>query len=548
MTRVAHSLVLVIVILTTTALASANGVFVLGPVGEETSLAEQRVAVSDTGDVRTFWWSMRAPEDANRLAVVLVVPDPAQVDLGAGLLDALDLATAPRILEPAACVGESDRHLENTARPWGKMRRDPASMVSLADTGELETWAQSLGFELAAADAQSLDVLVGAGALLALQFENLSRRATAEVRWSVAFEAPTDPFDLVIPDVPVTLFSVASQRSRIANGAEVRADALGTLWPKGGLVSDYLERREGLSSDLTGQWIVEAAAPPLRRAMPSVGFIPSLEDAYDDAGDDLNIAFGGRPLAETWVTRLVGALERRGVALEPGDEESFPPIVRAADEVGCGAPAAPPVAPAPRPPIVESRPDESVVESGGEGCYECSQIAVDILVDGSCSGDSSGGDGCTGDTSASGDDACSGDSSGSSDACSGDSAGSSSGDACSGDSSGSSDACSGDSAGSSSEACSGDTSSSSSCSGSSSSSCAVGRLRGVRKVSTVTYLLAGLAFGLRRSRRRERVSPADVAKTTGTAPKTGFWSLAWLRARTRGFRLRGGAPESSGRA
>lgn len=530
MVRFAISVLCLVAIGLWTTAAKATNLAVLFE--DSTRAVEQRVAVSHDAAVRTLWWSMRVNEATDRAAVVVMLPAGSTLELTSGWFDALDAATAPRIIEPAPCEEDAERAIETTVRPWASIAVDPTSMVSFASVGELEAWAADAGF--VAPPAEFSEAGVGEGSAVALLFEGLSAGATATIRWSHNVDESRAPLDSVLRQVPATLWSLDLTRTHVVGASEVRADALGVTWPTDAMASDYDERRDDVLVEVADQWIVEAAGPPLRRAMPDVGFIPSLYDAYDNVGDDLTIALGDRIVSEVWVTRLVGRVEDGAVALETGTPEPVSPVLRALSSVSCG-PAPPVPAPKPTPPPRvpdDPPPVDVVVDSGGSGCDQCTP-AVDVVVEASCSGDSFSGDACSGDSSGS-EDACSGDTSGSEDDCSGDSSGS--GDDCSGDSSGSDDACSGDSSGSE-DACSGDSSGDTgdSCSGDSSSSCAIGRLRGVRKVSTVTYLLAAIAFAFRRSGRRPRVSRAAVATTKGTVPKMGFWLRVWRRAQTTGY-------------
>lgn len=472
--------------------------------GEPTSgdlAVEQRVAVSLMGPSPAAWLALRFDSEA-RVAVVIALDaaelaevDGLPVTLSThGFLDALDAATAPRVLPfPGdACRVGADDAAHDTSEPWGEARRLPSEIARLENRSAFYRWLADSDFVIDSAQRAQLDGSVD-GPLAALTFEADPRTATA----AIGFPAPTTP-SLAVPvvtdrtEVPTTLFVVAPGRAQVGGAPEVRADALGTLWLFGNGRSDYAERRDDVRFDVTEQWIVEAALPVIRSTeISGEAVLPSLEESAENAPfeSELDSALAEASARDAWTTRLSGLVEPEAgsVPLNVSNGPELTPVFGAS---GASCPPPPPVAPAPGPAPRPSRP----IEEEAPGCYECSHHHdVTLVVDAACSGDSSSSRSSSSD--------CSGDTSPSSgDSCSGDTSSSSSGDGCSGDTSDSSSSadCSGDTS-SSGSGCSGDTSTGGSgCSGDSSSSCSIPRIVGIRRVSTATYYLAALAFLLRR--------------------------------------------------
>jgi hypothetical protein len=257
---------------------------------------DARMAFSAGSARSTLWVQVRLDGVADELLWVLPVPPGGAVDLSsAGLLDAMEQATAPRIKPPGgaapknvACAPPSGSEVVT-----GGEFETPTGLTDhsfVADVPGLHALVKGWGFDDKALDDDALGQAVQGGAgLLALRLDgagaDLGVVATPSVRIHAAGLGSL-PLKLTKTDgdpVPYTLWLVGPGRGRLdgAGEAVLEPSALRWLSPQG---TNYEALRKALVSKNGGASLLleMTAAGALASGTPNPGetAVPSVVDAY----------------------------------------------------------------------------------------------------------------------------------------------------------------------------------------------------------------------------------------------------------------------------
>ncbi|APR74908.1 Hypothetical protein A7982_00254 [Minicystis rosea] len=250
-------------IMATTQHAGAAGAWISNTQHEP---VEQRIAIAAGPARTTLWTSLRYQHGGGTLAVVVPVPSGASIDLSSDAwLEALDVATAPRIFPPAnvasSCPGytgipssfQVEGHLGHTAS------QPLANVAVLDDAAAVSAWAAQAGLLVKPALQAKLASLAGLRFLAARFTTPPGAGVTPTLRVVMPAAPPVLPLALThagAADLPVTAWIIGAGRADLPNAAEVTVDAL--TWNAATHVSDYVAKRDGaLASDAT-RFLVES--------------------------------------------------------------------------------------------------------------------------------------------------------------------------------------------------------------------------------------------------------------------------------------------------
>jgi hypothetical protein len=537
----------------------------LVPAGERVGVVDVRSAVAMSPSRTTRWIAIEIDKVPGSMAWVLPVRAGAVItEVGDAWLDALDVATAPRIVAPR-CGDAGPSPLRVVTESRGTLAPSTPSLhrAVLADLPALRAFAASFAFAIDAEIALRVDELVQRGfSLLVLVYGGPSdSRTIRTVR--ISDDAPpavslflTGPSDTA---VPVTAYVFADSRVRLGAGSELEIDGARLAVTQGGASNYAAALRVALLAANGERWAVEAAAhelvfdgiagPPGASASPALAPTYARWAARADRTDvsDLDEALRGLDPASLWITRASGivpahafgddlALTRRDNAFQsPFLAASSDPSQCPTPEGGVGGPGGRPTNPGtppgtdpplpprePDPPPTAPRYRGSTTSVGVSCACAPSGPAAPPPGDESCDGSDPNAppaDDCDGsaDDSYTDDDSCDG------------SADSSGGESCDGSTPSSSGSTSSSGSGCSGEPEGDDGCGSGSSSSSSSDECSTARGTGGRRskgakprVSVIVLGLAATALALRRAsasaprfdRREHRIGPVaagDVA-------------------------------------
>lgn len=503
------------------------------------------VAVAVTPGNVTTWVRMRFVGAADSVAWLVPVPPDAAVDLASPMwLDALEDATAPRILTPdatpagatcapmAAITSKGDASAPPTVAAMA-IADDPAALALI-----LATWGFSPG-----ALAEPAAAAVAEGQRLLVLRLDLSQGTTPTLR----IHAPGSSTPMLLAHTPLsepyTVWMLTDGRASLAGTTELAVPPASLTWVSAS-ATNYEPTRTALLAD-SARSVLEATGPAAAKTISVLagsGAVPGLVEAYAarvapttpeaidavratldalptlppacslgtlvkgppcaakptalDSGPlagatDLRFAFAGTTAAR-WLTRIVTVTPPGASCHAIGCTTHTAPAVSPLVHAGswgalCTAPPTPPPpgAVVPTPPPTTDPPSDPTED--GQGTVPPGDtpppgaVAVDVASDMACA--------CSGNGEEHQGSGCSGDSSGGSESSSG----------CSSSSGGSSESSSG---------CSSGSGESSGCSSgsSSSSSCGVARRPGrpAWRVSWLMFVLAAIALPLRRMTRRPR--------------------------------------------
>jgi hypothetical protein len=240
---------------------------VLTPSGSPLRLEAVRAAESRASGWATVWLSFRVAGDKGKFAVVLPVPPGSRIDPSLdAFFDALDHATAPRILPPdaaPACGETEDKSFEDTsaARVPSLAATGVAVLGSVAETQE---HAADLGLAFDDADKKALDEIGVGTRFVVLSYQSPSTSAVTE---SVRITLPSANAPLAlglarsldfVPDV--TIFTIGEGRAAIADVEELEPASIGATWTLLTGKSDYLAERRLLLLEKQGSaWVAETS-------------------------------------------------------------------------------------------------------------------------------------------------------------------------------------------------------------------------------------------------------------------------------------------------
>jgi hypothetical protein len=216
--------------------------------GDTAAAVEIRVAMAASDAHTTRWFSLRVHATSRRVAwVVPLLPGTAVDPANDAWLNALEQATAPRIIAPAdntpALCGPTT--FENTAS--APLASTPPSQVALLSSlTALDGFVRDHAFELTSAQRLELASAVGA------EYLALVYTAPAGEFWTETLRVQNDPgtgagaLAGLLGEEPalVTWFSVGRQRAHFASRSEISAPQISALWLFHAGKSDYLSRRD----------------------------------------------------------------------------------------------------------------------------------------------------------------------------------------------------------------------------------------------------------------------------------------------------------------
>lgn len=235
-------------------LFTARPSFALGSLlpaeGDTAATLQIRVAMAPSQAHTARWFSVRVRSSSGRVAwVVPLLPGTAMDPVNDAWFDALEQATAPRIVAPAesgqAICGSA--LAENTAGL--PLRSVPPSEVAvLTSIAALRRFVSDQGFQLPSAQLEQLTASEN------VEYLALIYTSPAAEFWTETLRVVSAPgsaaraltgllHDAEEPAV-VTLFSFGAGRARFAAASELTAPQLSATWLRATSSSDYLFRRD----------------------------------------------------------------------------------------------------------------------------------------------------------------------------------------------------------------------------------------------------------------------------------------------------------------
>jgi hypothetical protein len=288
------------------------------------------VAVSTTPERTTTWLKARFSSTGGTVVWFVPVRGAAAVDVASeAWLEALDLATAPRVGPPRALAAPGCKvatAIETVAPEASHPRRPPLEARVLVTGADLDayatTWqlAKDPGFTKLATG-----VLDGKGALMALPLATTAGDLeTATLRIVGASGDPGLPLALTSTGPVVTAFALAASRAVLGAGLPLQLDPARLVWRRDG--SNYAELRASLLG-FPGFLTESAGHAPLFDgvALPGADVTPSAIETYFDRastyGDATPQTASCRANARSWGARFetVGMACPRGSLVRVGD-------------------------------------------------------------------------------------------------------------------------------------------------------------------------------------------------------------------------------------
>ncbi|HEY6560214.1 MAG TPA: hypothetical protein VI072_23175 [Polyangiaceae bacterium] len=249
-------------------LVMARPCFALGSLlpaeGDAAAATEVRVAIAPSAAHTARWFSVRVRSSSGRVAWVMpLFPGTAIDPVNDAWFDALDQATAPRVVAPADVVPAvcGPTVFENTAGlPLHGV--PPSQVAVLTSLAALRSFVSDQGFELPSAQLTSLAAATNA------EYLALIYTSPAVEFWTETLRVLSAPgsagggltgllHDAEEPAV-VTLFSFGTGRARFDAASEVAAPQLSATWLRATSNSDYLFRRAAHLND-EGAFVLESS-------------------------------------------------------------------------------------------------------------------------------------------------------------------------------------------------------------------------------------------------------------------------------------------------
>ena len=299
---------------------------VLTAPADTVEIAGVRYAMAMSAAQTTRWASLRVGRFPGAMAWILPVRPGARIEeVGDAWLEALELATAPRIVAPGCGDGGTagSQVIVEQEPPLGTGVRALRSVL-LDDVLALRAFAQGWGFDLSLEmDARCEEIVSRGFVLLALVYSGPSGgNATRTVR--ITDDAfPWVPLLLTAAGddpLPITTYVLADARTRLGPGAELEVDGSRIAIARDGTTNYAAELRTLLLGARGTSWAAEAASHDLLlEGAPSpagVDRAPALAPTYfrlaagDDHTDasDLGIALTGIDVSAAWLTRMSGLI------------------------------------------------------------------------------------------------------------------------------------------------------------------------------------------------------------------------------------------------
>ncbi len=324
--------------------ARATGALV-GDAAGPPVVVEARVALAPAAGSR--WVSLRVHGASAPFAwIVPVGPGTTVEGASSALFDALEQATATRVLAPASPPPCSVAVTRPADEGHVVAALVATEVTRLADAAALASFVAARGLALTPALA------LAAQSLPAAQFVAISLPATSGDAATPTLRLDDDgaarvPLGLARGAAPraVTTFAFAERRA-VPGGAPLVEDLSALVLRADGTSSYASARGAALVAPGGDAWLVEASGPQLFAEATAAGAtrVPSLDDAWAAAraagDDDLERALAGLAPGSAVLTRAAGLVRAPGddPSLVFDDGPAASPVVRAARwEVTCPA-------------------------------------------------------------------------------------------------------------------------------------------------------------------------------------------------------------------
>lgn len=292
----------------------------LVPVGDSAKLERVEIALAPGPQRTSGWLRATVSGGAGKFAWVVAVAPGARLDPASeAWLDALDGATAPRVVPPVgapACGATTATSVESLVDGAQPPVTAPTSVSVLANPTEVASEAALRGFQFSSDDAQRVQEAYTSGA----RFVFLTHDKTApSVRTeTLRFTWPTGkasfPVGLLAGDTPVAvrLYGLTSGRTRVA-AEELESDQLGITWNLLNGGSDYLERRRDVLLGKNGDaWLVEASSTVALTqwaVVKSASIPPAVFSYFERAAQQGKTSAGATECVQAiWDAKAEGAL------------------------------------------------------------------------------------------------------------------------------------------------------------------------------------------------------------------------------------------------
>jgi hypothetical protein len=285
--------------------------------GGAASVIELRLARAASNDWARLWAQYRL-NGTGRAAIVTPVAPGTFVDpTGDAWFEALETATAPRVVPPigaATCGATTSTSVDVTGDVSHTTTLAPTQVAVLTGLPELLGFAADQELVVSSTDQAALEAQPGPFVALVYQLAGKSA-LTQPVRFSTRGAAAPLALPLVASDSrpDVTLFTIGQGRARISGATEHTPDALGFAWQMLLGKSDYVEQRRGLLAEGDGKsWLVETAGgSPLYHwsILPNqAGSIPPVVQVYFERSIAAGAAWDSVQtcLEPVWEARALG--------------------------------------------------------------------------------------------------------------------------------------------------------------------------------------------------------------------------------------------------
>ncbi|NUO49874.1 MAG: DUF2330 domain-containing protein [Polyangiaceae bacterium] len=216
--------------------------------GGDARVVEQRLALSASSGRVALWSQVRLAGTTGEVAIVLPVADGAQLDWGSrAFFESLEVATAPRIVPPAAspgCPGEEPEKVAHVAGDvQGSATLEPIETAILDNAAAVTAWADQNGLVISPGLSVALQTAGPVRFFVARFPAPRGSSLTKALRVVTPGALPTFPLVLTQAQsqpVDVVLWSTGAGRATL-EGNEVIVDTSDLVFDVGHVTSNYDE-------------------------------------------------------------------------------------------------------------------------------------------------------------------------------------------------------------------------------------------------------------------------------------------------------------------
>lgn len=240
---------------------------------------EQRFAIAVGPNATSVWTSLSFEGQKGTLAVVLPVPVGTALDTSSrAFFEALEVATAPRVVPPAGSLGACAGDAPGTGVAIeedlaGKEPLVPAETTVLADATSLESWAAAHGLVVSQSTLAALATFDATTRFVVVRYDVPGGPGlTSTLRAVEPGERPVAPFVLTAAKssaLRVVTWEIGPGRSHL-QGTEVEVDLGKLAFDVAQSTSNYASLRNGLLND-PQKILVESASHESLRDNIAVG-------------------------------------------------------------------------------------------------------------------------------------------------------------------------------------------------------------------------------------------------------------------------------------